>query len=60
MTETTVTQREIYRISPEVWEEFKTHLPSRVVTDQTTDLQAGFMLGINFILDKIEKGLVTG
>lgn len=51
---------EIYRINPEVWAKFKSDLPPRVVTDQTTDLQAGFMLGITFILDKLEKGLVVG
>ena len=51
---------DIYRINPEVWAKFKAGMPNRVVTDQTTDLQAGFMLGITYVLEQIEKGLVVG
>ncbi len=54
------TERVVTRLSKPVFD----HLVNQVnahnrVTSQTTDLEAGFMLGMNYVLNAIAEGIVV-
>ena len=46
----------IVRLSPDVYKQLEDGLPSPVVSQTTTEIQAGFNLGIQFVLKKLRDG----
>lgn len=48
--------REVVRLTPGMFRAFRDKLPKPFVTDNTTDLQAGFQLGIQFALQRLQEG----
>ena len=51
---------EIYRFSPESLTLLERQLPKPGVTAETTPLQAGMMLGVQMVLDKLRNGFTVG
>lgn len=47
---------EVYRFRPDELVRFRQALPRPAVSTDTTDIQAGFLLGIQYVLDKLEQG----
>jgi hypothetical protein len=50
------TVREVYRFTPETLRHLKSKLPRPGVDATTTDLKAGFLLGIQHVLGMLEEG----
>ncbi len=50
--------REVHRLSSAEFEKLRNSMPAIFVTDDTSPLQAGFQLGIQFALDKVRQGVV--
>lgn len=48
--------REVIRLTPQMFRAFRDKLPKPHVNDTTTELQAGFQLGIQFALQKLQEG----
>lgn len=48
-----------HRLSETAYAALEKTVPSPVVDDKTTELQAGFRLGIQFILQKLREGYVV-
>lgn len=47
------------RMSPEVYAALEAKLPAPVVTQATSDLQAGYQLGIQHVLKLLREGYVV-
>ena len=55
-------EREVTRLTPEVYAHLRRALGGNAqcfATQQTTEIQAGFMLGINHVLNLLQEGFVT-
>ena len=50
---------EAVRLSPNVYNALEKSLPIPAVTQTTTELQAGFALGIQFVLKQLRDGFVV-
>lgn len=50
----------IHRLSPEAYRQLEQQVQAPFVTDKTTDTQAGFQLGIQYILKLLRDGFVIG
>ena len=50
----------IARLTKEVYEDLERKLPAPIVQRDTTDLQAGFQLGIQNVLKLLREGYVIG
>jgi hypothetical protein len=48
------------RLTKEVYEDLERKLPAPSVQRDTTDLQAGFQLGIQHVLKMLREGYVIG
>lgn len=49
--------KQIYRLTPEVYRELEKKVLSDIfVSDKTTDIQAGYMLGIQKVLKEVRDG----
>ena len=46
----------IVRLSPDVYKQLERDLPVPLVSQTTTELQAGFNLGIQYVLKKLRDG----
>lgn len=51
---------EVVRLSPDVYSAFVNQLPPIHVGPTTTDLQAGYALGVQLVLEKLRKEIVRG
>lgn len=49
-----------YRLSPETYNALAKQCPSPGVGPATTELQAGFQLGVQYVLQKLREGYVAG
>ena len=50
----------VQRLSPQAYNDLENKLSKPFVQASTTDLQAGFMLGIQYVLNALRTGYVTG
>jgi len=50
----------IARLTKEVYEDLERKLPPPIVQRDTSDLQAGFQLGIQHVLKLLREGYVIG
>jgi len=50
----------IHRLSDEVYDNLVSNFPNILVTKETTDIQAGYMLGVQAVLAKLREGFVIG
>lgn len=50
---------EATRLRPDVYDSLARRMPKPVVTEQTTELQAGFQLGVQYVLTALREGFVT-
>ena len=50
---------EKHRLSAETYEQLVKQCPSIAVTNDTATLQAGYQLGIQFVLGKLREGFVV-
>ena len=50
---------EAVRLAPNVYNALEKSLPIPAVTTTTTELQAGFALGIQFVLKQLREGFVV-
>lgn len=51
----------VVRLNTDVYNAFRAQLgggATCTATAQTTDIQAGYMLGINYVLNKLQEGIV--
>lgn len=48
------------RLSKDELQALQRKLPRPAVTDQTTDLQAGYLLGIQHVIEVLRDGWVVG
>lgn len=48
--------RQIARLTPAMMKALRKQMPGPGVSQHTTELQAGFQLGIQFVLDKLQEG----
>lgn len=46
------------RMAPHIYNQLERKLPAPVVSQQTTDLQAGFQLGVQYVLKQLRDGYV--
>lgn len=51
---------EKHRLSTEAYEQLVKQCPGIAVTNETATLQAGYQLGIQFVLGKLREGFVVG
>jgi len=50
---------QVVRLTPEMMEALERQLPPPIVQASTTDLQAGYSLGIQFVLTKLRDGFAV-
>lgn len=55
----TIKERVLNRLTPEVYRELEKKLSTPLVTVQTTELLAGYLLGIQTVLKELRNGYVT-
>lgn len=55
----TIKERVLNRLTPEVYRELEKKLSTPLVTIQTTELLAGYLLGIQTVLKELRNGYVT-
>ena len=48
-----------HRLTQEVYKQLESSLPTPVVGTTTTELQAGFALGIQYVLKQLREGFVV-
>ena len=53
------TEEVIVRLQPDVYRLLEESLPAPAVTTTTTDLQAGYALGIQAVLKKLREGFTV-
>jgi hypothetical protein len=56
----TIETKTMARLTKEVYEDLEKKLPAPAVQRDTTDLQAGFQLGIQHVLKLLREGYVVG
>lgn len=59
MANTKPTEEVVVRLSVDVYRQLEQSLPTPAVTVQTTDLQAGFALGIQYVLKQLREGFTV-
>jgi hypothetical protein len=52
--------REVVRLTKEMYEHLEKTLPPPILTDKTTDLSAGYILGVQATLKRLREGFVVG
>jgi hypothetical protein len=57
---TTPDIRTVYRLNQEQYAELEKQLPPAMVLANTTELQAGQMIGITLVMNKLRAGFVVG
>lgn len=55
----TTQHKVVIRLTDEVFRHIESKCPAPVVTHQTTDLQAGFQLGVQHVLKLLRDGVVV-
>jgi hypothetical protein len=55
-----IVSKQYARLTKEVYEDLEKKLPAPSVQRDTTDLQAGFQLGIQHVLKLLREGYVVG
>lgn len=55
-----VKERIVVRLDPGLYRALEKQLTSPVVTHQTTELQAGYQLGVQSVLKCLREGYVAG
>lgn len=53
-----ITIETMYRLNKEQYDQLVRQLPKPIPSENTTDIQAGYLLGIQFVLDKLREGYV--
>ena len=53
------TEQVITRLSEDVYKQLESTMPQPFVSTTTTDLQAGFALGVQHVLGVLRRGFVT-
>lgn len=48
----------LYRLDSDQYKELVRQLPKPIPSENTTDIQAGYLLGIQHVLDKLREGFV--
>lgn len=54
----TTPTKTLYRLDPEQYKRLSAQLPQPIPGEGTTDIQAGFLLGIQHVLTKLREGYV--
>lgn len=55
-----IVTKQYARLTKEVYEDLERKLPAPTVQRDTTDLQAGFQLGVQHVLKMLREGYVIG
>ena len=55
-----IVAKQYARLTKEVYEDLEKKLPAPSVQRDTTDLQAGFQLGVQHVLKLLREGYVVG
>lgn len=59
MAETKAKEVVVHRLTQEVYKHLESQMPVPFVNQQTTDVQAGFALGIQYVLKQLREGFVV-
>lgn len=59
MAETKAKEVVVHRLTQEVYKHLEGQMPAPFVNQQTTDVQAGFALGIQYVLKQLREGFVV-
>ena len=49
----------IYRLDPKTYDQLRLQCPAPIVDSKTTDVEAAFRLGVQFVLEKLRDGFVA-
>jgi hypothetical protein len=56
----TVETKVVTRLAPEVYASLVQKCPAIAVTNDTSEMQAGFQLGVQYLLKLLREGFVAG
>lgn len=60
MPDNTTPVKVIHRLSQEAYDELERKLQPLITTNNTTGIEAGFLLGQQSVMEKLRKGYVVG
>lgn len=59
MAETKAKEVVVHRLTQEVYKHLENQMPAPFVSTATTEIQAGFALGVQFVLKQLREGFVV-